>query len=108
MSGKRPYLGPAGIFSTDDPGMDQAQIEAEQWDGDESGFYSEESDFEDEEKPHDDPYNKLFVVCNHLAWWEEVIILESDLEGAKENFRKKHKKECACGKDDLVFEETLL
>lgn len=82
------YLGPAGIFSTDNPVSDQMQIEAEQ------GPWGEEDLFSEEDYPQEDI---VYGCCSKCHWWDKAIFWmgdQEDLNRAKEELREKHKTEC--------------
>ena len=94
MSGTR--LGLAGIFSTDDPGADLRQIEAEQWDEAEDWMLGYEDDF-----GYYPEYYQVYFDCparDHSGAW---FALQEFYEGSEEEVTKamqlEHDKACPCG-----------
>ena len=72
------YLGPAGIFSTDDPVSDMMQIATERGPWDEEGLYRE-GDY-----PVEDV---VYGGCSECGWWSQAIFWmgdQKDLDRAKE------------------------
>jgi len=95
-----PYLGLAGIFSTDDPAADQRQIEAEQGPPEEEGEYG---------YPEDDwGVDYLEAGCPNHAWYDRELFYvgnQVDLERAKMRLQTKHDEECGCGADLFAIRE---
>jgi len=88
------YLGPAGIFSTDDPGADQRQIEAEQFD-DQEGY----DNFGEPETLHYPPdLIEVYAGCSQGAWHHLDTIDGRDFETFKERMQEDHNGNCSCGK----------
>jgi hypothetical protein len=56
---KKPYYGPAGIFSTDNPQSDRMQIEAEEYDEDE--YRDRDDDVDDYEYADEEPPYYVFT-----------------------------------------------
>lgn len=78
------YLGPAGIFSTDNPVSDEMQILAEQ--GPEDELWEEEYPVED----------IIHGICHRCSFWEWEFYWTGDLrdlEDAKEKLNKRHRAE---------------
>ena len=98
---KYPYLGPAGIFSTDDPATDQRQIEAEQADWEEG--YGEEPWEDDYEREEDYPeVDYPYGICPNKPWYSCEMFFagdEKDLEKARKALQARHDQECGCGAD---------
>lgn len=81
MVRKADWFGPAGIFSTDNPVADQAQIEAEQGPA--------EDDFEDEEE-----FGFLQGVCTKCGFSEEIPYRIGDaILALRELLREEHSSE---------------
>lgn len=93
------YLGPAGIFSTDDPAADQRQIEAEQWD--------EEEEFLLGQQPLDpNEYREEIHACcgcNSCDFWE-LKWIEDTPESISKQSKLWQKAHATTGcKDDLII-----
>jgi hypothetical protein len=96
------YLGPAGIFSTDDPVMDQMQIEAEQYDPEEGVEPDEEEHFQEVKEV------EVFAGCRENSdWWDYSHIEKSNFEQYKERLRQDHAKNCPCGNEGNFFVDIL-
>lgn len=107
------YLGPAGIFSTDDRAADQRQIEAEQFDPDE---YEEPTDLIEEDLAEleaiyyeqDEEQIKVFAGCQESGeWWDTDIIGESSFEEFKASKAEEHREKCPCGDQENFVCEKL-
>ena len=89
------HFRPAGIFSTDDPGSDQMQIEAEQGPWDEGDLVYLEDDCPVE--------TILRAGCRECGWWDVVYYPEGDkeaLELAKRELRHGHRMDSlSCGNE---------
>lgn len=88
---KEPYYGPAGIFSTDDPGTDASQIAAEQGPLDE-----EVEELLDELAGGLPIQDKLCGCCPECIWWDSTYYRADDprsLEKAEGFLRAEHHEE---------------
>ena len=103
------YFGPAGIFSTDDPGSDMRQILAEQGSPEEGERYWEKKYSEEEysEEEYFPAYLNLHGVCLVCQFWGiETYEEESEegLEDAKNELNNRHRAECSyCSEEQLSF-----
>ncbi len=88
---RKPYFGPAGIFSTDDPVADQRQIEAEQYDP--SEWEKEEHQDDVEEQPEFIEACGGSVDCS--MWFLETIEKDT-FESWVERMKTLHQKQCGC------------
>ena len=95
-----PNYGPAGIFSTDDPGADMRQIEAEQgpWEEwEEEGLLAEMELLQ----------SKLYGCCPECLWWDSALYRADDpvdLEREKDRLRDEHEAECPDCAGELEFD----
>ena len=108
MSSKKPYYGPAGIFSTDNAEADQRQIDAESYDPDEDGM---------DGNPQNDPYEeeddryiekdlvetiRVFFSCSVRTdpgvWYSSKTVFTEELEVETASAQKEHDLACSCGK----------
>jgi hypothetical protein len=88
------YLGPAGIFSTDNAQSDQNQIDCEQFDPNED----QEPDSE-EEMSSEEPQEKASIVsawCEVSDWYTYETIGPSEYEAFKAMALEDHKQNCTC------------
>ena len=88
--------GPAGFLSTDDPGADMRQIEAERgpWD---------EEDYLDDLLP---PEEIIYGNCGTCGWWDRTSYRQgdaADFAAAKQWLRGKHKDDRPGCKGSLKF-----
>lgn len=93
------YLGPAGIFSTDNPVSDMMQIEVEKGPYDEEDLFGED----DYDYPTEDV---VYGGCSKCTWWSSAIFWvgdQKDLNRAKEELRKKHKTERPDCNEEISF-----
>lgn len=96
------YFGPAGIFSTDDPGADQRQIDAEsapfeEWDDDDYS-HEDEADYPE--------VDSVSSACPRCFWHDTQIYYPEDStepENAKALLRERHKKEMPSCNGELEF-----
>ena len=94
------YLGPAGLFSTDDPIADQRQIEAEQYDPEE--WEQEDPLHEGEETRLEEMEEKLppmieaYVGSTDCKWWNMETIEYGTYDAWMERMKAKHQKQCGC------------
>lgn len=107
------YLGPAGIFSTDDPAADQRQIEAEQYDPEEDEWWDQEDPDHDEDYEDDfvEPVEEeivypdlidVYVGSEPCTWWHMDLIEEINYDAWVEQMKAKHQAECGCSAE-LIF-----
>ncbi len=93
---RKNYFGPAGIFSTDNPVADQAQIEAEQYEPE------EEEETEQEPDPECTPLVEAFVGSIGCTWWNHELIEEPAFDEWIEKMKAEHKEKCGC-RAELLF-----
>jgi hypothetical protein len=93
------YLGPAGIFSTDDPAADRRQIEAEQYDPtdwEQEGLYHEE-----DENPYSvaEEYPETMEAyggSTECTMWFLETIEVGNFDSWVERMKEKHQEKCGC------------
>jgi len=98
---KKPYYGPAGLFSTDNPQSDRMQIEAEEYDDEEEYADLDDWDFDEESYNQPTTIYRIFECSVHKgqdAWynWKECFESEDLVEMTK-RMQAKHNKVCDCG-----------
>jgi len=118
MSGK--YLGPAGIWSTDNPQSDQMQIDEESFVDPQDelndyyaslGYFPDDEEFPDEEdvNSYGGQEYTIHSVFACLApqdindpWWDQENFFESEKDAVIAKMQKKHDEHCNCG-NNIVF-----
>jgi hypothetical protein len=98
------YLGPAGIFSTGDPQMDQLQIDTESYDPFE-GQEEDEFPWEDLEQNYEEnTINVYSRCCVNIDWFTNGLIKKADYNAHASELVKRHNTECSCkNPDNLVI-----
>lgn len=91
------YYGPAGIFSTDDPGADQRQIDEELFEDpfDDEDIYPSYWDFESELE--ESATIEVIAYCTQEPWYDWRTIPEDTYEAFEESTRADHATHCSCG-----------
>lgn len=115
-SNKKPYYGPAGIFSTDNAQSDQMQIDAEQHvdEGDDElsgvicvgcGNDLYLCTCQDEpERYQPEKYYEVTAGCDRNPEWYDfnLSVPESDVELVKSMFAQNHRAQCNCGGEPTI------
>ncbi len=98
MSDNLPYLGPAGLFSTDNWRSDQMQIEAKSFD---EGERNRDDPVDDDEYYNQPTIYRTFecsVRTGQGAWYDWEEYFESDsLDLMTKSMQAKHDEACNCG-----------